>query len=1040
MLLGAAVVAPASLCARQAERIAFDIPAQPLPTAILVFSRQSGLTVIAPAQLVRSRQAPTVRGTMAAEDAVRALLAGSGLHARRNGRSIMLVETRTPARPVMTSRAPTLHPTRDSRTAGANAPRTEGGDIIVTASRIAASGYNQPTPVTVVSEAVLQRDAKPSIGDTIRELPVVGGSASPNNGMGAGGIVAGNAGLDTVNLRQLGFLRTLVLFDGQRVVQSNISGQVDIGTIPTALVERVDVVTAGASAAWGSDAVAGVVNLVLNKTFRGVRISADYGDSDAGDHHNYRAQLAIGTGFADNRGHAIFAASHSASPRIIFAGQRSWNSYPALLENPAYTPTNSEPRYVHVTHIGLSQATTGGLITGGPLRGTQFVGPDATPVPFRFGQVSGPLSVGGDAEQRNASLDNLTVAFRSTSLFGYANYAFTDAFKASIQLNYGDSWSHNGSVPVTRFGNLSINRDNAFLPRPIRDRMVDLGLQTIPVGTTNLNNLPTDAYSLDAIEGKTVAIPTAVTRRTLKRGVLSLYGEIGGGWSWKAYLQRGEVEVRQDVVNNLIPANFNRAIDAVVAPAGNTAGIAPGTIICRSTLTDPMNGCAPLNIFGVGVASPAAIAYVNVKPGQNYQLLTLTEEMVSLSAQGPLPLGFPAGDILVAAGAEQRMERGRVVTDPGAEARLYSLGNFTPFHGRYTVREAFLEAEIPLIRDGADRSLSLNAAGRVTDYSASGRVATWKLGLTSQIDRDVRFRATVSRDIRAPILNELFSTGVATSGSAVDPNSGQNVPIFTFRTGNAQLKPEIARTWSAGVVLTPHFLPGLTMSADYYNITITDAIATVASSQVLARCVAGEAPFCRQLVFGGPGGALSQINLFPLNINRDAVDGIDFLADYRRPMLGGVLSLKMIGNYVLRQSQDQLGMKVDYAGGIGPDNPVPGMPRARVNLAATYDRAPVSLTVQTRFIGAAKLVNSWTAKDVDRNRVPPIAYVDLRASYSIDARIQVYGTIDNLFDQDPPLLPGTSGQGQNVYYFTAVRGDIYDLIGRTYRLGVRVRF
>jgi outer membrane receptor protein involved in Fe transport len=1024
----------------------FDIPAQSLQAALIQFSRQSGISVVAPARLVGEGHAPAVRGTLTPQEALGRLLAQSGLTVRRASASLYVVappnaDVTSGHRPP--SHGPTAAPARTviRQDAAALEANAAASPIVVTGSRIAAAiDYPQPTPVTVVGFDILQRDAKPSIGDTIRELPMVGLSASPHNSVGAGGIVAGTAGLDTINLRQLGFLRTLVLLDGQRIVQSNISGQVDIGTVPTALIERVDVVTAGASAAWGSDAVAGVVNLVLDKAFDGLRASADYGNAQAGDHSNYRMQIAAGTGFAGGRGRIIVTASQAASPDIVFGGRRAWNSYPALMENPAYSPTNDAPRYIHASRIGLAQATTGGLITGGPLRGIQFVGPDATPTLFNFGQVSGPISAGGDAEQLNASLDNLTVAFRSTSLLGYARYEIADWLKVSLQLNHGFTRTHNSSVPVTRFGNLVIQRDNAFLPESVRAQMLALDLPTIEMGTTNLNNLPGGTFSLADLEGSTVAIPTAIIRRRLDRGVISLFGELGRGWSWNAYYQHGEANVRQDVINNLIPDNFNSALDAIRAPPDNAAGIAPGTIVCRSTLADPANGCVPLNIFGTGVASPAAIAYVNVRPGQNYQVQKLTEEMIAASLQGSLAVGLPAGPIAIAAGAEHRVERGRVSTDEGAQARLYALGNFTPFYGSYTVSEAFAEAEIPLLRERIVRSLSLNAAGRMTDYSTSGRVATWKLGLTSQITPDLRFRGTVSRDIRAPILNELFSLGVATSGSAIDPRTGRNVPIFTFRTGNRRLRPEIGRTASAGFVLTPRALPGFSMSADYYTIAIDDAIATLNSQQVLARCTAGEALFCDQLVFAGPGGALSQINLFPLNVSKDTVQGLDFQANYRQPALGGSLHLRLIGNYVLRQSQDQLGVTVDYAGGIGPDNPAEGMPRARVNLAATFERGPVALTAQTRFIGAAKLVNAWTSKDVDRNRVPPIVYLDLRAAIRLNDVAELYGTVDNLLDQDPPLIPGTSGQGQNVYYFTAVRGDIYDVIGRSWRVGLRVRF
>jgi outer membrane receptor protein involved in Fe transport len=573
--------------------------------------------------------------------------------------------------------------------------------------------------------------------------------------------------------------------------------------------------------------------------------------------------------------------------------------------------------------------------------------------------------------------------------------------------------------------------------------MDTLGIATLTMGTTNLNNIPMGSNYTLAGASRSLGIPTAFLERTLKRGVLTLEGDLGGTWSWNAYYQRGEVIFYQETTNNHINANYNLAVDAVAAPAGNALGVAAGTPVCRSTLTNPTNGCSPLNIFGYGVASQAAIDYINVKPGQNYQHQKLTQEVFAASMQGTLPFGLPAGDIAVAFGAEHRMEKGETQVDPGnatATSPIYAQGNFAPFFGKYTVKEAFLEAEVPLLKDSVIDRLSFNAAGRVTDYSTSGRVTTWKFGLTGQVNADIAFRGTISRDIRAPILNELFSKGVATSGSAVDPNTGRSEQIFTFASGNPNLRPEVAKTYSGGIILSPDWLPHFTMSVDYYNISIKDAIASVNATQVLSRCVAGETAFCGQLVFAGANGALSQINTFPLNVASLDVDGLDFQADYSHPLFAGQISAHLVGNYILHQSQVQLGTKIDYAGAIGPDNPVSGVPRARVNGSISYDQGPLSLTTQVRFIGAAKLVSTWTAKDVDRNKISPIAYVDLRASYKLTKDIQIFGNIDNLFNQEPPVVAGTSSRGQTVYYYTAVRGDIYDLLGRSVRGGVRVTF
>jgi len=945
--------------------------------------------------------------------------------------------------------------------AAAAAPEDTGNEtIVVTGSRITASGYTAPTPVTVVSEELILRDAKPTIGDAIRELPAVGSSASPNNTSGAGNIVAGITGLDTVNLRNLGVTRTLVLFDGQRVVQSNVTGQVDIGTMPTALVQRVDVVTAGASAAWGSDAVSGVVNLVLNKKFDGLKASIEAGDSYAFDRFNYRAQAAFGTGFNDGRGRLIVAGNFFNAPSNIFANQRGWNNYRQLVNNPAFTATNSEPRLIHANNVNLSNGTTGGLITAGcrvaltatggcpagqsttasPLQNQQF-GANGALSPFGGTLVSGQIAANADTLQ--GALNNLAINYRTGSVFSLVSYEVADWLKLSLQGNYGATFSRNNSVPFIRVGAQApfIRAENPFVSDGLRAQMTAAGLTAIQVGTMNLNNVTGDTLSYDNFATNAVGIPVATTDRSLLRGVFSAEGDLGGGWSYNAYYQRGDVTVFQKTESNAIIGNFNRAVDAV----RNTAG----QIVCRvnadATTANDDPACAPLNILGTGVASQAAIRYINVAPGQNFQRQKLRQTVTAATIQGTLP-GLSAGDVAVAFGGEYRTESGTITNDPGAQARIYSVANFPSFVGGYNVKEGFVEVDVPLLKDNGVQSLNVSGAIRYTDYSTSGSVITWKAGMLSDVVDGVRVRATLSRDIRAPNLNELFSTGLSTLSSAVDPRNNVTVAIFSFASGNANLQPEKARTFSAGVVLQPSFIDRFSLSIDYYRIALTDAIVTVGANDTLQRCNAGEAAFCSQLVFAGATGAngqplLSQINVIPNNIARLTTSGIDYQLDWTVPALGGNLNFRVLGSYILQLEQQQLGTTFKLAGAIGPDNlGGTGFPRARFTASTTWNKDDISLTAQTRFIGAAKLNSAWGPKDVDDNKVPAIAYVDLRGSWQMNKHVQLFATVDNLLNKAPPNVAASQAQGQSAFYFTPINGIIYDAIGRAYRAGVRVNF
>jgi len=858
-----------------AQSVNFALPAQPLSDSLKAVAQQTGQNILFTPQAVEGLVAPELRGQMSGPEAVNTLLKGTNLGADPDGNGGLIVHAvgdNARANPQRAAGGRSLAPGRNGQSPPAGSPSVtpqvfaQGNpasdtglspsgllteQVIVSASRISIGGYQQPTPVTVVTGDQLRRDAFTDIGDAIRQLPAFGASSSPNNTFAANYIVSGTPGINVVNLRNLGVLRTLVLFNGQRVVASALSGGVDLSTMPTSLVQRVDVVTGGASAAWGSDAVAGVVNVILNRKFDGFAANIEGGDSWQDDHRFYKAEASYGTDFDGERGHVIGSVSYSNSPDALFVNQRSWYRNIKLVNNPAYVPGNGQPQYIHASNVGLSQATQGGLITASPanaagananaLRGIQFVGPNGTPAPFDFGNISGAYSNGGSGEGTEGDLNHLTIPMRSFTFFGYGSYRLTSNVIASLELNYGKSFSENNSFAANKYGTVTISRDNAYLDPSIGAQMDALGIGSFSLGTSNLNNIGSNGTHLIgnslSAEAQTLGIPVSTNRRQLYRGVFNLEGGIGDSWSWNAYYQHGASRVLTLVTNNVYTPNYNLAIDAVRVSAANVgaSGLPIGSIACRSSLADPGNGCQPLNLFGTGVASAAAIDYINgpARQGHDYQLAILTQDVASVAVQGNLPWSFGAGPVSVAFGGEYRTEEAQVTADPLAQAKLFSVGNFSGFSGQYNVEEGFAEIEAPLLKDGIVQSLEFNSAGRITSYSTSGLVETWKLGLTSQVNQDVRLRATWSFDIRAPDLQELNSGGFSVLGVATDPRTGANVQIYNLSQANPNLKPEQSTTVSGGVVLTPHWLDGLNLSADWYSISINKAIATISASKVV---------------------------------------------------------------------------------------------------------------------------------------------------------------------------------------------------------------
>jgi outer membrane receptor protein involved in Fe transport len=940
--------------------------------------------------------------------------------------------------------------------------------VVVSASRIAIAGYQAPTPVTVIGAAQLEQDAFADIGDAVRQMPALGSAVAPDNGGNAGLASQGTAGLSELSLRQLGPTRTLILFDNQRVVSSDVQGNtVDTGTIPQALIQRVDVVTGGASAAWGSDAVAGVINFVINKNFTGFKFNTEFSQDKNNDHRVSKTDVTWGDDFMDGRLHIEAAGSYLMAPDAAFVQNKDWFTLTSLFPtNPATAVTTnaciaSNPCYHTPSLVGSATYAPGGLIASSSkaFPNTVFLGNTGTPAVWNPGiQWNGNCYACG-YNKSSATEDGLIgVPYHSLTFFGFANYRINSNLGASLQLNYGMLGEQNINSDLQKVN--TILSGNPYIPATIQAQMTATGVTSIPVGTNNLEGCDLDHPTIDGLEACMVADGENILRRQMGRAVFTLNGALGGDWSWTAYAQTGQMREQESEPGDALNTNYNAAVDAVVVTAANrgTSGLAIGQITCRTTLTAPTNGCVPLNIFGTAPVAKEVLNYIDPgrldKVAQDSGHWVINQQVFAASAQGTLPWGLAAGNIATAFGAEYHLQQERAIADALQLGPIagWQNGNFTQFAGSYGVEEGFAELDIPILKNNFVQSLDGNMAGRITDYSTSGVVETWKLGVTSQVNDDFKLRATWSTDIRAPDLFELFSPPSFAHNTGIDPKTNKSVSLYTGNSGNPNLVPEVATTVSGGIVLTPQFIPGFSASFDWYSIVIKGAVFTANATQEEQQCALGGAGaiYCSNLHYAVgitpdplaplstpdyPGALVVAISA-PLNANTETTSGLDFQSDYTMPFLTGNLNWHWVGNYTDTQTISALGFTYERAGSLSGATPggFTGNVKLKFNLAATYTAGPWSGTIQGRYIGPAHLSGAWTSGvQVDNNNIQPVGYMDLRGSYKWNDHVQLYSTINNVTNAPPPSIPTATGVGGN-------NTQIYDGEGRKYTVGIRFNY
>jgi iron complex outermembrane receptor protein len=884
--------------------------------------------------------------------------------------------------------------------------------VIVTCSRLdTSSGFAAPTPVAVVGADELQAVAPGSLAAALNSLPQFQGSRSPSN---AGQGFAAANGANLLNLRNLGPQRNLVLLDGRRMISSTDVGAVDINLLPRDLVKQVEVVTGGASAAYGSDALSGVVNFVLDKQFTGIRTEVLGGLSQVGDGGSYGASLSGGSAFGE-RGHVIFSGEiysvddipfYDASVRRRDWVARSWGRIP----NPA-----GSPRALIVDDVRHSNGNYAGLITAGPLRGTTF-GPGGAPQPFNYGAlVSSTYMQGGDGPFPYHQA--FTSGVERWNLFAHADYDVTDSVTVFLEAQAARTrnetdWFYD--FATGQFG-MTIFRDNAFLPASLGTRMDQLGVASFPLGRYNTELLYHNEQD---------------TR--MDRVATGFEGRFGSDWSYDAYYSHGWTDWVTTLDGNKDLRKFYAAVDAVMDPA-------TGRIVCRSTLAGLDPGCVPFNPFGVGSPSPESLDYIS---GRTFRDAELEQDFFAFTLRGSAPL-FAQTRAALAAGVEYRKESATETSDEVSQSRIdltglrgappqlqdrpggWLISNPQPQGGSYDVKEAFVEVGLPLLKDlPLVEQLDLNASLRRADYSGTGPVDAWKIGATYAPIDSARLRVTRSRDVRAPNILERFAARQTFGLNFVtDPATGAQIPYIGVRSGNPELGAELGDTWTIGLVLQPAAIAGLSFSVDYYDIDIDDAISSLSPQLTVDQCAQGVQLACDNIVESN--GTYTIFQPF-LNLDSQTLRGVDVELGYSFALASGQLAIRLFVN-------DRLEATATTPGAAHPTVTTDAAGKVQGKLTLGYEADRFSIFVQERYIGGG-LYNTQFKEgvDIDDNSLPAVWYTDLTGVLKL-GESELFLTVNNLLNEDPPPSPAVS-----TFQDGADRA-LYDFIGRYYTLGMRWR-
>ncbi len=1034
-----------------------EIDERTLSAALLEFSKQARIQLVVPDRVLRGHNARPISGSFTAPEALTQLLDSTDLIFE------FIDEVTVFIRAPNTAKVGVARQTFGQRF---NRPRSErsgpGSDdytnreienIIVTGARIPRTDTSPASPVTILYTEEFRftdsRNAEAVINDLPQAIP--DGTATTNN-------TGPNNGSSTIDLRGFGAARTLVLLNGRRIVGSTIDTTVDINSVPPGMLERVEVVTGGASAAYGSDALAGVVNFILRDDYEGVELEAGYGATDHGDGEKYTLSGAYGVSFNDSLSNFNMFFD-LAKRRSVLETDRPLFSADLMPFNGSFVP-------------GGSRSLPGGLIED---VGTNLLLDPAVlaPAELQHFQANFPVAASGGIlltpDIRFDASGNPLPFHEPEDRFSTAPFVFLQIPQeraiASFRVNhklpsslavFADvlySYSRvNRALSPVAFSDLKVPENSPFITPalhailearelPDTDNFFDMRLRVPESGSRTRSN-----------------------RREVIRVVAGASGPIFDQWDWETYVNFGRMDVIEVEGQSGLRSRFQSALGCPVDGNDPDSDFVPDR--CPGTPVFPDG--VQINPFGIGNISTDELAFVLADDVENRTDVTQFQTGVSLVGEGAM---LPAGSIGWAWGAEYRRETGAFVPDRLIRnADIVGSSIESPTRGSFDVFEVFGEMFAPVFKNtSTGNSLGVNAAFRLADYSTVGDAANWKIGLEWTATPQLRLRGQYQSAIRAPNIEELFTGRSQTFPRFIDPCAGatdalraaciavgvddndidglvagqRQIPVF--QSGNPFLQEEQARTITAGVVLEPLLASNLRISFDYFNISVDDAVSILSTSETANLCLKAadpNDPICTRIA-RGPDSAVAGIEQFFENIAFIEREGFDLEVGYETPFsiagIGasdGVLDMRLLGTWLLSAASRATPSSptIDCAGFVSGSVCGRAFPELKTQFRVHYESGKIGLNIQWLHVGAVRdaKVLVTPASPATNSRIDARNYFDLGVETNISENVSLLAGIMNLTAEDPPLLESQ----------VDARTDpaTYDVIGRRYYISARLRF